>query len=360
MNLITALTQPFTLGKQRLRNRVVMAPMTRNRAAEGNVPGPLAPLYYRQRASVGLIISEATQISPMGQGYLATPGIHDPAQIAAWRRVTEAVHAEGGTFFLQLWHVGRISHSSLLPDGASPVAPSAIRADSKTFTRDGFVDVSPPRALEMHEIPGIVADYATAARNAIAAGCDGVEVHAANGYLLDQFLRDRTNQRTDTYGGSIENRTRLLREVVQAVSDAIGAERVGVRFSPVSNFNDIADSDPQRLFEHAVAAMDTIGIAYVHVIEGQTGGDRDTPPFDYAALRTHFRGAWMLNNGYDAEHAEAAVRDGRADLIAIGRPLIANPDYLTRIQTGAALNPLDTSTLYGGDAHGYTDYPTLT
>lgn len=358
MSACTALTQPFTLGKLHLRNRVVMAPLTRNRAAEGNVPGPLAPLYYRQRASVGLIISEATQISPLGQGYLATPGIHDPAQIAGWRAVTEAVHAEGGVFFMQLWHVGRISHSSLLPNGASPVAPSAIRAESKTFTREGFVDVSTPRALETHELPGIVADYATAARNAIAAGCDGVEVHAANGYLLDQFLRDQTNQRTDAYGGSIENRTRLLREVVRAVSDAIGAHRVGVRFSPVSNFNDIADSDPQALFEHAVAAMDAIGIAYVHVIEGQTGGDRNTP-FDYAALRARFRGAFMLNNGYDAEHAEAAVRAGRADLIAIGRPLIANPDYLARIQTGAALNPLDASTLYGGDAHGYTDYPTL-
>lgn len=358
MSACTALTQPFTLGKLHLRNRVVMAPLTRNRAAEGNVPGPLAPLYYRQRASVGLIISEATQISPLGQGYLATPGIHDPAQIAGWRAVTDAVHAEGGTFFMQLWHVGRISHSSLLPNGASPVAPSAIRAESKTFTREGFVDVSTPRALETHELPGIVADYATAARNAIAAGCDGVEVHAANGYLLDQFLRDRTNQRTDAYGGSIENRTRLLREVVRAVSDAIGAHRVGVRFSPVSNFNDIADSDPQALFEHAVAAMDAIGIAYVHVIEGQTGGDRNTP-FDYAALRARFRGAFMLNNGYDAEQADAAVRDGRADLIAIGRPLIANPDYLARIQTGAALNPLDASTLYGGNAHGYTDYPTL-
>lgn len=353
-----ALFKPLTLGEITLPNRIAMAPLTRNRAAAGNVPGPLAALYYTQRASVGLIISEATQISPMGQGYIATPGIHSAEQIAGWRTVTQSVHDAGGHMFLQLWHVGRISHTSLLPDGQAPVAPSAIRAASKTFTTDGFVDVSMPRALSIAEIEQTVADYRQAALNAIAAGFDGVEVHSANGYLIDQFLRDSSNQRSDAYGGSIENRTRFLREVVAAVSEAIGAQRVGVRFSPVSGFNDISDSAPQALFEAAVAQMQAIGIAYVHVIEGQTGGERDTA-FDYAALRSHFKGVWMVNNGYDADMAETAIASGRADMVAIGRPLIANPDWLARIAHDAALNPLDQATMYGGDARGYTDYPVL-
>ncbi|PKM11188.1 MAG: alkene reductase [Gammaproteobacteria bacterium HGW-Gammaproteobacteria-5] len=359
MTAPTALFKPLTLGDILLSNRIAMAPLTRNRAAAGNVPGPLAALYYSQRASVGLIISEATQISPMGQGYIATPGIHSAEQIAGWRKVTQAVHEADGHIFMQLWHVGRISHSSLLPDGQAPVAPSAIRAASKTFTAEGFVDVSMPRALSIEDIAQTVADYRQAARNAIAAGFDGVEVHSANGYLIDQFLRDSSNQRSDAYGGSIENRTRFLREVVSAVADAIGAQRVGVRFSPVSGFNDISDSAPQPLFEAAVAQMQAIGIAYVHVIEGETGGDRNTPFFDYRALRSHFKGVWMINNGYDADTAEAAIGNGHADMVAIGRPLIANPDYLARIAQGAALNPLDQATLYGGDARGYTDYPVL-
>lgn len=358
MTAPTALFKPLTLGDILLSNRIAMAPLTRNRAAAGNVPGPLAALYYTQRASVGLIISEATQISPMGQGYIATPGIHSAEQVAGWRKVSQAVHEADGHIFMQLWHVGRISHSSLLPDGQAPVAPSAIRAASKTFTAEGFVDVSMPRALSIEEIAQTVADYRQAARNAIDAGFDGVEVHSANGYLIDQFLRDSSNQRSDAYGGSIENRTRFLREVVTAVSDAIGAHRVGVRFSPVSGFNDISDSAPQALFEAAVAQMQAIGIAYVHVIEGETGGDRSTP-FDYRALRSHFKGVWMVNNGYDAVMAEKAISSGHADMVAIGRPLIANPDYLARIAQGAALNPLDQATLYGGDARGYTDYPVL-
>ncbi|MDP1697787.1 MAG: alkene reductase [Xanthomonadaceae bacterium] len=359
MTAPTALLKPLTLGDILLSNRIAMAPLTRNRAAADNVPGPLAALYYTQRASVGLIISEATQISPMGQGYIATPGIHSAEQVAGWRKVTQAVHEADGHIFMQLWHVGRISHSSLLPDGQAPVAPSAIRAASKTFTAEGFVDVSMPRALSTEDIAQTVADYRQAARNAIDAGFDGVEVHSANGYLIDQFLRDSSNQRSDAYGGSIENRTRFLREVVSAVADAIGAQRVGVRFSPVSGFNDISDSAPQPLFEAAVAQMQAIGIAYVHVIEGETGGDRNTPFFDYSALRSHFKGVWMVNNGYDADMAEATISSGRADMVAIGRPLIANPDYLARIAQGAALNPLDQATLYGGDARGYTDYPVL-
>lgn len=358
MTAYSALFQPLTVGPLTVPNRIAMAPLTRNRAAADNVPGPLAALYYSQRASVGLIISEATQISPMGQGYIATPGIHSAAQITGWRKITQAVHDAGGRIFVQLWHVGRISHTSLLPDGQAPVAPSAIRAASKTFTAEGFVDVSMPRALSIEDISQTVADYRQAARNAIDAGFDGVEVHAANGYLIDQFLRDSSNRRCDGYGGSIENRTRFLREVVTAVSDAIGAQRVGVRFSPVSGFNDISDSAPQALFEAAVKQMQAIGISYVHVIEGETGGDRNVP-FDYKALRSHFKGVWMVNNGYDAAMAEAAIASGHADMVAIGRPLIANPDYPARIANGAPLNPLDQATLYGGDAHGYTDYPAL-
>jgi len=358
MTDVSPLFQSLTLGKLTLPNRIVMAPLTRNRAAAGNVPGPLAPLYYAQRASVGLIISEATQISPLGQGYIATPGIHSAEQVVGWRRVTNAVHAAGGRMFAQLWHVGRISHSSLLPDEQPPVAPSAIRAASKTFTAQGFVDVSEPRALTLEEIAQVVADYRRAAANAIDAGFDGVEVHAANGYLIDQFLRDSSNHRHDAYGGSIENRTQFLFEVVQAVAAEIGAERVGVRFSPVSEFNDVRDSQPQALFERAVERMDALHIAYVHVIEGQTGGDRDTS-FDYAALRRRFDGVWMLNNGYDGNGAAQAVGAGRADLIAIGRPLIANPDYVERLRRKAPLNALDAATLYGGDARGYTDYLAL-
>ncbi|MDX2300022.1 MAG: alkene reductase [Xanthomonadaceae bacterium] len=358
MTAVSPLFQSLTLGKLTLPNRIVMAPLTRNRAAAGNVPGPLAPLYYAQRAGVGLIISEATQISPLGQGYIATPGIHSAEQVVGWRRVTNAVHAAGGRMFAQLWHVGRISHSSLLPDSQPPVAPSAIRAASKTFTAQGFADVSEPRALTLEEIAQVIADYRRAAANAIDAGFDGVEVHAANGYLIDQFLRDSSNRRHDAYGGSIENRTRFLFEVVQAVAAEIGAERVGVRFSPVSEFNDVRDSRPQALFERAVERMDALHIAYVHIIEGQTGGDRNTP-FDYAALRRRFGGVWMLNNGYDGNGAAQAVGAGRADLIAMGRPLIANPDYVERLRRNAPLNALDATTLYGGDAHGYTDYPAI-
>ena len=359
MTAHATLFKPLTLGKITLANRIAMAPLTRNRAAAGNVPGPLAAVYYAQRASVGLIISEATQISPIGQGYIATPGIHSAEQIAGWRTVTQAVHTAGGRIFMQLWHVGRISHTSLLPDGQAPVAPSAIRAASKTFASEGFVDVSMPRALRREEIAQTVADYRQAALNAMAAGFDGVEIHAANGYLIDQFLRDSSNRRDDDYGGSIDNRARFLREVVAAVSGVVGADRVGVRISPVSAFNDIRDSAPQALFEAVAAQMQALGIVYVHVIEGQTGGDRNTP-FDYRALRRQFKGAWIVNNGYDAAMADTAITAGDADMVAIGRPLIANPDYLARVANGAALNPLDQATLYGGDAHGYTDYPTLT
>ncbi|MCG6117885.1 MAG: alkene reductase [Aquimonas sp.] len=359
MNIPT-LFAPFKSGALDLANRLVMAPLTRNRAGPGQVPTDDTVTYYRQRASAGLIITEASQISPMGQGYLDTPGIHSPEQIAAWKRVTEAVHAEGGRIFIQLWHVGRISHSSLLPGGAAPVAPSAITANSKTFTAEGFVDVSAPRAMSVEDIQATVADYAQAARNAIEAGFDGVEVHAANGYLIDQFLRESSNHREDAYGGGIENRTRFLAEVMDAIVAAIGAERVGVRFSPVSPFNDVSDSNPQALFEHAIERIDHHPLAYVHVIEGATGGDREIDPgFDFAALRAKFKGAWMVNNGYDHALAEARLAAGAADLFCLGRPFISNPDLVRRLREGRELNPLDGSTLYGGGAEGYTDYPFL-
>lgn len=353
------LFQPITVGDLELPNRIVMAPLTRNRAGDGNVQGELNATYYEQRASAGLIIAEATQVVPEGQGYISTPGIHSAAQIEGWKKVTAAVHAKGGRIVLQLWHVGRISHTSLQPDGKAPVAPSAIRAESRVFTADGFSDVSEPRALELSELPGLIDSYRTAARNAIDAGFDGVEVHAANGYLIDQFLRDKSNHRTDAYGGSIENRTRLLYEVCEAVVADIGAGRTGVRLSPLTTFGDVADSDPQALFNRAVERIAPLGLAYVHVIEGETGGDRNPQPFDYAAMRKPFKGAWMVNNGYDRAMAIDAVASGTADLIAFGRGFIANPDLPRRLREDSKLNPLDGDSLYGGGPHGYTDYPAL-
>lgn len=357
---VDVLFQPLQVGELTLPNRLVMAPMTRNRAGTGNVPLPMHATYYAQRASAGLIITEATQICPEGQGYIATPGIHTPEQIAGWKQVTRAVHAAGGRIALQLWHVGRISHTSLQPHGQAPVAPSAIRAKAQTFTAEGFVDVSTPRALGSEEIPGLILAYRQAAAHAMEAGFDAVEVHAANGYLLDQFLRDGANQRTDAYGGSIENRTRLLTEVVEAVTLQVGAGRTGVRLSPVSTMGDLHDSDPQALFNRAVQRLLPMELAYIHVIEGNTGGERAPQPFDYAAMRGDYRGAWIVNNGYDRDLAIEAIANGRADLVAMGRPFIANPDLPRRLRENAPLNAVDTDTLYGGGEHGYTDYPALT
>ena len=353
------LFQPIKVGDLALPNRIVMAPLTRNRASAGTVPTELNATYYAQRASAGMIIAEATQISPEGQGYIATPGIHSPEQIAGWKKITTAVHEKGGRIVLQLWHVGRISHVSLQPDGQAPVAPSAIRADAKTFVADGFVDVSAPRALELDEIPGVIDSYRQAAANAREAGFDGVEVHGANGYLIDQFLRDKSNHRTDAYGGSIENRTRFLFEVCEAVAREIGAGRTGVRLSPLTSAGDLADSDPQSLFNRAVERLATLDLAYVHVIEGETGGDRHPQPFDYAAMRRPFRGAWIVNNGYDREMAIEALSSGKADLVAFGVPFLANPDLPRRLRENAPLNAPDQKTFYGGGAHGYTDYPVM-
>ncbi len=360
-----SLFDPVQIGDITLANRVVMAPLTRNRAVEGNAPGPLTVEYYRQRATAGLIVSEASQISAMAQGYLATPGIYSPEQVAAWRRVTEAVHAEGGRMVIQLWHVGRISHTSLLPDGAAPVSSTSTRSPAMTFTREGFVPVSPPRALRDDELPGVVADYVHAAHCAMDAGFDGVEIHAANTYLLEQFLRDTINDRTGPYGGSIANRARLVLEVTRAVAAAIGAGRTGIRLSPMTTFGNTAprDTHPQALYGHVVEQLAPLGLAYVHVIEGETGGPRQPAdagePFDYATLRGKFPGAWMVNNGYSRADALDAVAGGETDLVAFGRPFIANPDLVRRLREDLPLNEPRPETFYGGGAEGYTDYPTF-
>ena len=360
---------PFTAGRLELPNRIVMAPLTRNRSP-GAVPRPLNVEYYRQRATAGLIITEATAISHQGQGYADVPGLYAPEQLQGWKHVTDAVQAAGGRIVVQLWHVGRVSHTELQPGGGAPVAPSAIAAKTKTvLMRDGvptFVETSMPRALRLEELPGIVADYARAARDAVQiAGFDGVEVHGANGYLLDQFLKTGSNARDDAYGGPIENRARLMLEVMQAVVAAVGGGRVGIRLSPVTPANDAFDADAQPLFEHVVRGLAPLGLAYLHLIEGATGGARELPerPFDYAALKRAYRqaggqGAWMVNNGYDGALAAKALEEG-ADLVAFGRPYIANPDLVRRLRDGAKLNTPDRATFYGGDAAGYTDYPAL-
>lgn len=351
------LFEPTTLGTVTLSNRIVMAPLTRNRAGEGFVPSDLTAEYYAQRASAGLIISEATQISQQGQGYQDTPGIYTKAQIDGWRKVTAAVHEKGGRIVLQLWHVGRISHVDLQPNGGQPVAPSAIRAVTKTFVNNTFVDVSEPRALEINELPGIVDDFRKAAANAIMAGFDGVEVHGANGYLLEQFAKDGANVRTDAYGGSVEKRARLMLEVTAAVAQEIGPERTGIRISPVSPANGISCSDPQAQYDYIVDRLNALRIAYIHVVEGATGGPRDVAPFDYGSLRRRFSKTYIANNGYDLELATSHVAEGEADLIAFGRPFIANPDLVERLQSGAPLAEMNPATIYGGGAAGYTDYP---
>jgi N-ethylmaleimide reductase len=357
-----ALFQKVQVGALELSNRIVMAPLTRNRAGPGLIPSQFAVEYYGQRASAGLIISEATQISAQAQGYSDTPGCYTDAQVAGWRKVTAAVHAKRGTIVVQLWHTGRVSHTFFQKDGTAPVGPSAIKAETKTFIAgQGFVDVSMPRALTLMEIPKIVADFRHAAGRAIEAGFDGVELHGAHDYLLDAFLRDCANQRTDAYGGSIENRARLLLEVAAAVAAEIGVDRTGVRLSPVSPANGAHDSNPQPLFNYVVEQLSRLRLAYVHVVEGATGGARDFAPFDYAALRKRFDGVWMVNNGYDRAMALEEISSGRADLVSFGRAFISNPDLVERLRDDLPLAPLmGPETLYGGGAHGYIDYPTAT
>ena len=368
------LFEPCQAGQLQLASRIVMAPLTRNRAPKA-LANALMAEYYAQRANpatgAGLIITEATAISHQGQGYADVPGIWSAEQVKAWQAVTDAVHAKGGKIVVQLWHVGRISHTSLQPNGEAPVGPSAIVAKSKTVLIENgvasFVPTSVPRALELAEIPGIVSDYRRAAKNAIDAGFDGIEVHAANGYLIDQFLRADSNHRTDAYGGSIENRTRLLKEVMLAVCQEIGGDRCGIRISPVTPANDASDSSPQALFEHVASCLGTLDLAYVHTIEGSTGAARDfqqgATPFDYGALKKSYQqsgghGAWMLNNGYEKALADQALANG-ADLIAFGKAFIANPDLAARLKQNGPYNTPDRSTFYGGLAAGYTDYPSL-
>lgn len=354
------LFEPVNLGPYALSNRIVMAPLTRSRAQKGDIPSELAAQYYEQRASAGLLIAEATQISPQGKGYAFTPGIYSLAQVEVWKKITAAVHAAGGHVFLQLWHVGRISHPSLQRDGALPVAPSAVQPAGKAFTESGFVPFVTPRALTPDEIPGIVEQYRLASQHALEAGFDGVEIHAANGYLIDQFLRNKTNRRTDAYGGSIENRTRFLLEVTEAVVSIWGGDRVGVRLSPTSPANDCGDSDPEPLFVHAVNALNRFGLAYLHVIEGATGGPREVENgFDLQILRRLFKGVYIANNGYDLELAHNARKNNLTDLIAFGRPFISNPDLVERLRVQAPLNPVNPKTIYTPGAAGYTDYPFL-
>jgi N-ethylmaleimide reductase len=360
MSTPTKLFEPLKLGPITLPNRVVMAPLTRNRAVPpGMLPNPLATDYYGQRASAGLLITEASQVSQQGQGYQDTPGIYSKDQVAGWRKVTDRVHENNGRIFIQLWHVGRISHTALQANGGAPVAPSAIRAKTKTFVGGTFADTSEPRALEPNEIPGIIDSFKRAAANALQAGFDGVEVHGANGYLLDQFAKDGTNKRTDAYGGGIENRARLMLEVSRAVANEAGPDRTGIRISPVTPANDISDSNPQALFDHIVDQLEALKLVYIHVIEGATGGPRDIAPFDYASLRKRFKRAYIANNGYDLELANKVLAANAADLIAFGKPFIANPDLVERLKKGALLNAPDKATFYGGGAKGYTDYPSL-
>lgn len=358
-----SLFSPFRLGRYELAHRVIMAPLTRMRASAGNIPNEFAPEYYGQRSSPGgLIITEAVQVTPYGQGYPATPGIHSAEQIGAWETVTKAVHAKGGVIFLQLWHVGRSSHSTLLPNGALPVAPSAIAITGQMVLTSEWkpVPYETPHALELDEIPGIIEAYRQGARNAMAAGFDGVEVHAANGYLLEQFLHDHSNKRTDIYGGSIENRARLLIQVTEAVAEIWGTDRVGVRLSPFGTYNDVGDSNPIELYKHVLSRLSELDIAYVSLIEArsQAGMEIDTPQ----AVDQH-RSFWpktlILAGGFTGKTAEDAIRSGRADAIAFGRHFIANPDLPVRLKLGAPLNHYDRSTFYGGGAAGYVDYPAL-
>ena len=354
------LFSPTNLGSIALKNRMVMAPLTRNRAGDSGVPQALNTNYYEQRASAGLIITEATPISAMGHGYPALPGIYTDAQTAGWKKIVDAVHAKGGKIVLQLWHVGRISHPSLLPDNALPVAPSAIKPAGKAFTYNGLVDYVAPRALDLNELPNIVQDYVHATKCSIQAGFDGVEIHAANGYLLDQFLRDGSNKRTDNYGGSLENRARLLMDVTQAVVNVIGADKVGVRLSPSNPFNDMQDSDAQALFDHVTQQLNQFNLAYLHVVEGGIAGGGEAKAFDFEQMRQLFKGAYMANLGYDKARGNAAIASGFADCVAYGVPFIANPDLVERYQTNAPLNEADSETFYGGTEKGYTDYPFLT
>ena len=346
---------PFQLADMTLSNRMVMAPLTRNRASEGNVPTDMNAAYYRQRSTAGLIITEATQVSADGVGYPATPGIHSAEQVDGWKKVTQAVHEAGGKIFLQLWYCGRISHPSLLPEGKMPVAPSAIKPEGEAVTFTGMQAYVEPRALETDEMAGIVDQYRHAAKQAKAIGFDGVEVHAANGYLIDQFLRDGSNHRDDIYGGNVENRMRLLNQVLDAVCEVWSSNRVGVRLTPENSFNSMSDSDPVKHFSYFIKQLNARKLCYLHILEGDMLTQQRN--LDYTAFRDLYEGVYMANQGYTKERAEQALNDNDCDLIAFGVLFLSNPDLVRRFQTGASLNAVDMDTFYGGDEKGYTDYP---
>lgn len=355
------LFQGLRIGDIEVANRVVMAPMTRSRADEaaGDIPGSELNIeYYRQRSNAGLIITEGTPVSPLGKGYLATPGIYSDAQVEGWKKITRAVHDAGSKIVAQIWHAGRVSHPDLT-GGMQPVAPSAVQPKGTVYTHNGKLELPMPQALAQDAIGDVVALFRRGAANALRAGFDGVEIHGANGYLIDQFLRDGANQRTDGYGGTVENRCRFALEVVDAVIAEIGAGRVGIRLSPVTPSNDLCDSDPQAVFGHLVEQLNKRGIAFIHFVEGTTGGARDLTGFDFAWARTTFKGVYIANNGYDRDMAIDAVESGRADAVAFGRMYLANPDLVQRFKVNAALNPLNTRTIYAAGAVGYIDYPTM-
>jgi N-ethylmaleimide reductase len=366
------LFQPVQLGPYTLPHRIAMAPLTRSRARHpGNVPTSLNACYYAQRAAAAVIITEATQVSLQGQGYAWTPGIHSSEQVEGWRLVSDAVHKARGLSFMQLWHVGRISHPALQPDGMLPVAPSAIRPGGDAFIENengegALVPFVTPRALQLEEMPCLVQQYVRGARNALAAGMDGIEIHAANGYLLDQFINSSTNRRTDRYGGSAENRSRLLMEVLDAVIPIWGANRVGVRLSPLGVFNDMGDEDPETTFGYIADQLNGHQLAYLHLVNPATAALERGAALDVRArgmlelLRSKYRGMLMLAGGFDHDTAERWLEEGRADLIAFGRKFLANPDLPERFRLRAPLNPDDPATYYGGGAKGYTDYPTVT
>lgn len=354
-----SLFSPLTLGRYTLANRIVMAPMTRCRSVDANTPNDLMAEYYAQRASAGLIISEASQISRLGIGYPCTPGIHTPEQIEGWKKVTEAVHEKGGRIFLQLWHVGRVSHSSY-HDGMLPVAPSAIALSGELYTYEGMKPYETPHALTLTEIQATVVDYVKGAKNAIEAGFDGVEIHGANGYLIDQFLRDGTNKRDDAYGGNIENRSRFLFEIVEAISKEIGADRTGVRLSPSGTFNEMSDANPTPLFSYVCEKLNVYKLAYLHIIDALEGDIRHgANVVELSQLRAAYDGKIIVCGGYDKTRADAVLQNNLADVVAFGTAYISNPDLVARLQTDAALNKADPSTFYTQDAKGYTDYPTL-
>ncbi len=348
----------YNLSGLELANRMVMAPMTRSRAGEGNVPTDLMAKYYRQRSSAGLIISEGTQISQQGIGYPWTPGIHTNEQVEGWKKVTNAVHEEDGKIFAQIWHVGRVSHPRY-HDGNPPVAPSAVKPEGQIFTADGMMDFVTPRALKTDEIPGIVEDYAQAAQNAIKAGFDGVEIHGANGYLIDQFLKDSTNKRSDKYGGGLKNRIRFAIEVIEAVVKAIGADKTGIRFSPAGRNQGISDSNPKETFGYLLEQLNEFNLAYVHLMEpmNDVSNLENYPTEVTKYFREIYNGTIITNVAYDQQSGNDAIEDGIADLVAYGRPFIANPDLPARFAANAELNEPDKSTFYGGDEKGYTDYP---